>query len=609
MPVISKKSDSVQELMEAGEACGLTREQIIDLVEKKKQGLYFCVDRGEFVSKQELSRFAKAGNADDCGHEVAGHPKGGKFTEGNTCAGEGGGIGDQTEYDPDSIPTEDSDEARDRSQKIFRNTVIKYITASNDIRASVVRDSIRADIEFARKVKSAIDQIANKALSGDKEANKLLGDKENLNRLSELEAIINGSISKHDRNNNKKHEDVLEKVKKKEEETEEDKDEEPEEEAYEWDSVSTDEYVRWDDLSRADQREARSEVGRYPEGYAYRLNEDGTLDYIDEEEAFPRYEYDSLSNEDWTRWEDLSRDDQREIRSNHSVGRGYAYRLNDDGEVDYIDEEEAFPPEDEDDDGDILEAGKYKYKLSGNQNSTAKSIKETAKRIFGKEMELDEILKFTAIDALSDQFPDFAPTISLGYYDKNIEIKYEKSGEIDIAREIKIMDGKPYIYNEHQYLSKRHQGQGLGIKVFTEQVEAAIKHGVETIHCTAGKSSDMNGYITWPKFGYDGEIKIGEFEDLHKSGLKSQEDMVSRVMELTGKTEEELKSGEGKISDLMKTKEGTEFWAKHGYQFSADFDVTEGSLSRRVLSAYLKYKGIDKEDSPDRFRKKKRISR
>ncbi len=70
-------------------------------------------------------RFAKAGSADDCGHEREGDPSGGLFAPGNTCAAGGGGdsLGgqdphpdpdDDEEWDPGDEP-EDWDDGWERS--------------------------------------------------------------------------------------------------------------------------------------------------------------------------------------------------------------------------------------------------------------------------------------------------------------------------------------------------------------------------------------------------------------------------------------------------------------------------------------------------------------
>jgi hypothetical protein len=395
-----------------------------------------------------------------------------------------------------------------------------------------------------------------------------------------------------------------------------------------YDVVNKNEWSKWEDLTEEDQEILKKKF-QYDqnisniEDYSFKLNDAGKPEYQeteDEDEEEPseeEYQYGALNEDEWTRWEDLTSQDRSHIRELglSRVPSQQAWMLSN-GEPIHISEEEAFPSEDEDDDDysddtddeDILTAGKYKYKLAGNSRRTAETVQGAARKIFGKEMEISEILKFTAIDAFSDQFPDFAPTIGVDSTGA-IEINYDKRGQVDISREIKLHNGEPYIYNSHQYLSAEHQGQGLGIKVFSEQVAAAIQHGVKTIHCTAGKSSSMNGYITWPKFGYDGEIKLGWFESLHSSGIQDRDELALKLVELTGRTEEDIRGGEAKISDLMKSKEGTEFWIKHGYQFSADFDLSEGSLSRKILSRYLKYKGIDKEEDPDRFRKLRRTSR
>ena len=52
----------------------------------------------------EKSKFAKAGDADDCGHETPG-PKGGKFTPGNTCSA-GGGTPEQQHGEQRGEPSE-----------------------------------------------------------------------------------------------------------------------------------------------------------------------------------------------------------------------------------------------------------------------------------------------------------------------------------------------------------------------------------------------------------------------------------------------------------------------------------------------------------------------
>lgn len=75
-----------EELIESGNHCGLDSDQLNKLVKNERRGIHFDVDLGMYKNSGKKSRFAHAGDADDCGHER----KGGKFSEGNICAGEGG---------------------------------------------------------------------------------------------------------------------------------------------------------------------------------------------------------------------------------------------------------------------------------------------------------------------------------------------------------------------------------------------------------------------------------------------------------------------------------------------------------------------------------------
>jgi hypothetical protein len=47
-----------------------------------------------------------------------------------------------------------------------------------------------------------------------------------------------------------------------------------------------------------------------------------------------------------------------------------------------------------------------------------------------------------------------------------------------------------------------------------------------------------------------------------------------------------------KLSDLMKTQEGRNFWKAEGEGFKGTFDLTPNSTSRKVLFAYLKETGV-----------------
>ena len=128
---------------------------------------------------------------------------------------------------------------------------------------------------------------------------------------------------------------------------------------------------------------------------------------------------------------------------------------------------------------------------------------------------------------------------------------------------------KDEIDNESFYMKSGDTGHGIGSKVFKEQVDAAAEFGVLRISAFAAKGPTTNGYYTWARLGFDAELN-------KVVGFASHEEMTARFPQAT------------KISDLMRSPEGREFWVKTGQGFPGIFDLTEGSLSRKVLSAYVK---------------------
>jgi GNAT superfamily N-acetyltransferase len=128
--------------------------------------------------------------------------------------------------------------------------------------------------------------------------------------------------------------------------------------------------------------------------------------------------------------------------------------------------------------------------------------------------------------------------------------------------------GRPFLTNDSFQVDKDHRGQGLGARAFGRQVEHAVRLGVDRIEADAASEYGMNGYYTWPRFGYDGEIPR-EIRTLIEAGQVSPPGDPRRV------------------SDLMKTEEGRAWWKENGTSFRATFDLEDGSLSRRVWDGYL----------------------
>ncbi len=171
-------------------------------------------------------------------------------------------------------------------------------------------------------------------------------------------------------------------------------------------------------------------------------------------------------------------------------------------------------------------------------------------------------------------------------FDDHVLVSASSRTDIDYRREpylVATVSGEDYdasytIYKDHLYISyfaAKEKGKGLGTEILANIVKGTVDKGFTHISLTAAGDYDshsrgFNGYYTWARFGFDGTV-VGP-KDIANTAYR------------------EVPYGRTKVSELMRTKEGRKFWLENGSDFDGVFDLKEGSLSRRVLSAYLKEK-------------------
>jgi hypothetical protein len=143
-------------------------------------------------------------------------------------------------------------------------------------------------------------------------------------------------------------------------------------------------------------------------------------------------------------------------------------------------------------------------------------------------------------------------------------------------------DGTLRMYNG--YINVEKSGEGVGSRIFADQVRALTERGVSRIIADAvGEPGDRthNGYYTLARQGYDGEIRP-RIQEL----LKADTDLPPALRRAT------------RIQDIMATAEGRAWWKANGTSFDGTFDLTPGSKSHQILDAYLKAKGIEAPMQP-----------
>jgi hypothetical protein len=99
--------------------------------------------------------------------------------------------------------------------------------------------------------------------------------------------------------------------------------------------------------------------------------------------------------------------------------------------------------------------------------------------------------------------------------------------------------------------------------VFGRQVEQASGAGIAYIETTAAKGPGINGYTTWPRFGYDAPLPKAVRDALPPAFRDAK-----------------------RVSDLMRTPEGRETWKAHGIELGMKFSLAAGSRNRLIWDAY-----------------------
>jgi len=193
----------------------------------------------------------------------------------------------------------------------------------------------------------------------------------------------------------------------------------------------------------------------------------------------------------------------------------------------------------------------------------------------------DATVKVTRSGDYEPLFSDDKP--KHGAVGVRVQVSHPKMGHV--SRFVGVdHEGKRFVKNEIIEIKKAHQGEGLGADIFAKQVEAAASSGIEYIETHAAGSganpSGMNGYATWPKFGYD-----QSFDDPASVGKAFRE-------------AKRLFPQANSVLDLFDTQEGEEWWSGkknpdgsrtpgHGSDlYNARFDLDPAGRSMARLRAY-----------------------
>lgn len=130
-------------------------------------------------------------------------------------------------------------------------------------------------------------------------------------------------------------------------------------------------------------------------------------------------------------------------------------------------------------------------------------------------------------------------------------------------------------------LFEKDMPKTIGTRLLANIVAQALSFKVSRIRCSAAKKLydpltlqpyDGNGYYSWARMGFDTSINE-----------------VKKV--LNNKLPDEFSECE-RLSDIMSTPQGRQWWKENGSDIDLEFDLSKGSRSIDILTNYLKEKEI-----------------
>lgn len=182
--------------------------------------------------------------------------------------------------------------------------------------------------------------------------------------------------------------------------------------------------------------------------------------------------------------------------------------------------------------------------------------------IFGRSVPKEDIAKMAGASGMD--------SVQMGAREGGDGIVVEVAGPniIDQQRIItRRRNGDLELYNSIYTLIKNTHGQGIGRTMLEQEVATLRSYGFARIMAICARGEEYNGYISWAKMGYDGEIPS----------------FVRRKLPVEWKDA-------STVQDLMALPGGPKWWEENGYTFNGTFDLADNSRSMKTFIKYLESK-------------------
>lgn len=194
------------------------------------------------------------------------------------------------------------------------------------------------------------------------------------------------------------------------------------------------------------------------------------------------------------------------------------------------------------------------------------SHQASIRSVFGRDV--DPALLAAASNALD------GAQVTVGSYGAGtVTVESTVPGVIHASRTFtRHSNGEIEVHNNLQRIDASQAG--IGVAVFLNQIRALRAAGVDYVTTSAAgdfnaaNSGGFNGYITWPKFGYDGDLTNEQFQRLpqHFQRALGRKRNVQALLAIPG---------------------GAEAWELHGSWIELRFDLADDSPNIKLLNRYV----------------------
>lgn len=200
-----------------------------------------------------------------------------------------------------------------------------------------------------------------------------------------------------------------------------------------------------------------------------------------------------------------------------------------------------------------------------------------SKELFGRELKPEEYARLAGAPDGSD----VEVRASGSFMGNGVAIAVRNADlELTQLRSINTNEaGQVEIHNSLFTVRQSPDTEGIGIRALATEVAAARELGVTRITTDAARAPDMNGYYTWPRLGFDGVLATEDYDEHRYAIEQAQQGGIIPA-----------DSQYPKVSDLMATPEGRDWWKENGWSIDVTLDLNDEGGKK--FDEYAASKGV-----------------